>query len=856
MFSAFRMARPWVHAIILQGFVASSLNLTAWDVASNGASSRLLRREQQFKLWEEMVDAATGEQMSPSFRAEIRRCNYSKANAEAAHMATTPLRSQTQRALREVKDVLAEHQVPLILLGGLALGYHNSCAAMVGDMDRVVATFGPWLEEVGLKTLSTAFERRGHHLETQHCKAGPLNAGCKLAVALFHRTPLGKENVKLDIEVLFAAPPAAVARLPGRFKACAATCGERCQQCGLAYAKRTQSLEEQDRFFPCPVPLRNFILAAWMNETFWIPENLESYLEAEYDSQKFKPHQACSSAISAMESLSSYETLVVLPKGSEVLNLQRQAEQAESPRIAAAAVYDRHLWHKYFAQDANSKSSSPWAFAETSATISPSKWRWFRTWHTSKLTSKLTSISACFSMRGLLLAIGVVLTLAAAYVIPKRLSVCSSRVLAIILGHPSDGGMFSIYMAILLGQTFSQYLANVSGLLALAAAIMWQCAHLVWATGVVWHRGGVRALISVADVVRSFSGSGRLLCFNAFLGICVAVSQWLSFVSLSWLDPASYILFVQVSMLLAEVPGSQQKFGKVHGLALAIVVLAFMVKGLQAATQQDMMLYRGLVAVLIQVLLSAMVLLCRPCLKEVENISGDSMVVTQSIQGLLFLLVIFALCCDRGSFRSNLVSNLSEVLSSEWILTSVAFLLVSNVIKSEFLSNMAAPIQELGVCGLLMKTAGLQWFILRWGGGDAYDLQMVFLGLMALAVCFAEHLASQPLAAISKPKVAKSTEAKKIPPVPPHGAVSKVGNAKVKSFARPPRPPAAKAPGRKASDFSEISTTAPSTPRTSGSVPNVPVTILQPRPRSRVRLREDSSSSSSELSSEWTSESE
>lgn len=33
---------------------------------------------------------------------------------------------------------------------------------------------------------------------------------------------------------------------------------------------------------------------------------------------RFKPHQACSSAISAMESLSSYETLVVLPKGSEV----------------------------------------------------------------------------------------------------------------------------------------------------------------------------------------------------------------------------------------------------------------------------------------------------------------------------------------------------------------------------------------------------------------------------------------------------------------------------------------------------------------------------------------------------------
>ena len=34
-------------------------------------------------------------------------------------------------------------------------------------------------------------------------------------------------------------------------------------------------------FFPCPVPLRNFVLAAWMNETFWIPENIETYLEAE-----------------------------------------------------------------------------------------------------------------------------------------------------------------------------------------------------------------------------------------------------------------------------------------------------------------------------------------------------------------------------------------------------------------------------------------------------------------------------------------------------------------------------------------------------------------------------------------------
>ena len=46
----------------------------------------------------------------------------------------------------------------------------------------------------------------------------------------------------------------------------------------------------------------SFLAVRWQNTT----------------SCRFQPHQACSSAISAMESLSSYETLVVLPKGSEV----------------------------------------------------------------------------------------------------------------------------------------------------------------------------------------------------------------------------------------------------------------------------------------------------------------------------------------------------------------------------------------------------------------------------------------------------------------------------------------------------------------------------------------------------------
>ncbi|CAK9060335.1 unnamed protein product [Durusdinium trenchii] len=94
------------------------------------------------------------------------------------------------------------------------------------------------------------------------------------------------------------------------------------------------------------------------------------------------------------------------------------------------------------------------------------------------------------------------------------------------------------------------------------------------------------------------------------------------------------------------------------------------------------------------------------------------------------------------------------------------------------------------------------------------------------------------------------------PPKPP--PVKVVPAAQPKALAKklpasrlPPRPPwRAKVPGlRKDSDLgSEISTTAPPTPRGS-----VPVTILQPQPRLKVQ---EESSSGSDLSSEWTSDSE
>ncbi len=48
-------------------------------------------------------------------------------------------------------------------------------------------------KEVGLKTLSAAFERRGHHLETQHCKVD-IGEVCWVAMIVF---------VSLDVALVF-----------------------------------------------------------------------------------------------------------------------------------------------------------------------------------------------------------------------------------------------------------------------------------------------------------------------------------------------------------------------------------------------------------------------------------------------------------------------------------------------------------------------------------------------------------------------------------------------------------------------------------------------------------------------------
>ncbi|CAJ1359512.1 unnamed protein product [Effrenium voratum] len=541
-----------------------------------------------------------------------------------------------------------------------------------------------------------------------------------------------------------------------------------------------------------------------MNETFWMPADMPSYQAAEYGAEAKGSCQA---------GALGFEYSGALPKAAEVMRQQRELAQKQRASIAAAAAYDRRLWHKYLA-----KNGVSWGYAgkPDSAPVSPFE----------------PHLGAGLGLRRVLLLCAALLAAAALYVCGRRLTACSRQSAYAALLQPSEGAVLALYLALLLAQSLSQHLAAASGHLALLAALALQLAQLVWAAAVVHHTLGLSSVWSL-ETRQPLATLG----LTFLLGFCSAVSQWLSFVSLFWLDPATYLVILQVSLRLVEVAAcSRQRFSSRHWLALGVFVTAVLLKGLKAASEQDMALYRGLLALLAQVLLSSLAVLCQPLLAEAPQL--EVLQLGQKLQGLLVLLAIFVgLSYPRP--WGTATEGIAEVVESEWIMTSMAFLLVSSILKSEL---PGSPVEELGVGSLLVKVSTLQWFLLGWGGGDASDVGVLFLGLLALAVCLVERLATLP---VEEPKPTPKPRAALKPPLPKPSFTSKPtpvakSAAAKRALVKPPQP---KMMGRKSSRASEIST-APSLPSTPRSVPSCP-------PR-----RTDEDSSSSELSTDWSSESE
>eukprot|EP00435_Cladocopium_sp_Y103_P010690 s3996_g2.t1 len=185
---------------------------------------------------------------------ELVTCDMEEADA---FWQTHPFRRnaekmQTQlaamRGLREIKRIFATQSLPLIVVGDLLLGWRRGCLASATAATVSVATFGPWLQELGLNTLEKAFRTHGLELDTSRCPHGPLMAGCRLSG---HLRRSDGSLTTLQLGVLLSPPPAMVGRRPGFFPRCAAGCGSTCERCRLAWPQPSKDmLSVKDITFP------------------------------------------------------------------------------------------------------------------------------------------------------------------------------------------------------------------------------------------------------------------------------------------------------------------------------------------------------------------------------------------------------------------------------------------------------------------------------------------------------------------------------------------------------------------------------------------------------------------------------
>lgn len=540
-----------------------------------------------------------------------------------------------------------------------------------------------------------------------------------------------------------------------------------------------------------------------MNETFWTPAETDLYLQSEYGSEPSSlplpdadPHRGCSD-----KPVAPYDSYFSdLPGGIEVMKRQHVVESKHAKRIAKAALYDRQLWRKRFPGDASLSEMAPWQFPQAPQTT---RVQWPRP---QLATAVLPSLSALLAA----LAAGVSIRTIWA-------SSSSSGLLQLIWHQSFDGAALSLYVALILVLAFLQSLAAAKGSEALAAAVVFEAAELLRAAGTAWVGGRLSFWRSLRTCQPTRLGRVPVWMLTALPGVAGAVSCWISFVSLCWLDPATYVLLTQASLLLVEVAGRSWR----SACGAALVACAFMLKASKALETADAALGRGLLCALFQVPLHAMAAAPFPKVDAPRELLSAS----RHAQGLLFLVGLMS-GFTPGPYASSFDA-MAEVFRSQWLLCAVGFLLATSAIKEVLLPRISPPMRDLGVGGLMLKASTLQWLLLSWGG-DAKDLEALCLGLATVLVCAAEQMSASP---VSVPASASAAE-----------------NGK------PPRCPRTEATGgrwrKPSAGASDGSTTAPSTPR--GRL----LTTTRLLPGGTSSKETSSRSSDGELSNDLASDSE
>eukprot|EP00440_Ansanella_granifera_P050680 gb/GFBE01054930.1/.p1 GENE.gb/GFBE01054930.1/~~gb/GFBE01054930.1/.p1 ORF type:complete len:933 (+),score=141.91 gb/GFBE01054930.1/:1-2799(+) len=705
----------------------------------------LLRREeaQSAHVLDTMPSLPKQQRPQIDFEPSLKTCDMAKADAfYNSHRKTigsqTPeaaRRSSSMRALVEVKHIFDELGVPIVLLGGLSLGYIESCMALPGDMDSSVATFGPWLQNVGMVTIEQTFAAKGHTFDLSLCEAGPLSAGCVISITLYgvpwsERKSVG--NPFIDVHVLFFAPlPSGAARWPGVFSQCdVESCGATCASCSLAYARWQGDAAEQGRFYACPLPVRSFSLVAWMNETFWVPADPELYFKAEYlqkgsDPASWSPYKACEASTTAQVSLEPYEAFIPnLPSASQVFQDQRALEYDEASRIREAAMYDVSLWQKYFPLHATSFSQSLWAFpvSEEATTRSPVHSLPFSSTYSAAVLEE-----NCW-------VITILLSIAPSLVISQRIGKASGSGIgrgSFSLWRASHVAAFVAHLVLSITRAFLQHLAGGTGYALLAACVLAYWGKLSWAAGKVHLSGRL-----------SFppGGLSRPVLLAASPGACLAIGDWFSCISLLTLDPASYVLVVQVRIVLGAVVWRLASFGysNIQWLALSVLGAAVTIKAFNPDSDR-VDLPQGVCAALFQV---ALVILASALSNASVGVQlqRDVMNMYAHIAGLAALLVLFACTAPLWPLHDPFFvirEAFWQLSQNPWLLTSVVCMIFIGILETDLLPVQSDVADEIGSGCIISVTSLLQWWVLQWEGG-ATDVQALILAMLALGTYFAE----------------------------------------------------------------------------------------------------------------------
>lgn len=527
-----------------------------------------------------------------------------RRNAEKMHAQLAAM-----RGLREIKRIFATQSVPLIVVGDLLLGWRRGCLASAATATVSVATFGPWLQELGLDALEKALRKQGLELETSRCPHGPLMAGCRLS----GRFPRRDDGLTLELGVLLSPPPAMVGRRPGFFPRCTSGCGRTCERCRLAWPQPSKA--NPDRFYACPLPLADFKLATWMNETFWVPANVETYLAVDYGEQWPEPAKSlskpsCLPSQSSGLSFSAYRSFISsLPRRTEVMRLQKAVEKRHGERILRAADAEHELWHEFFRD-----RSATWLLAPKSSTSSR---------RVAQVAAAPVPPNVFLRVFGVLVTL-VVLKIFAGALFHRGAEMVPCSWMAVGRGEVVLLVSYTLTFCgrILLQKHASLRLHHAATNALAASAVQAVVAGLLASRRLA--RAGTWQTLMACPCQAPIFEQWPVWCWMLLAGALQSLSIWLSFLSLATLDPVSYTLLWNTQAFLLPLAAPCRHLT----VAAATAAAAAAVAGYGA----------GAVAVLGQVVTAAGAELVMAVAQPAAPI--DVLQACQSSQGLLVLLVI------------------------------------------------------------------------------------------------------------------------------------------------------------------------------------------------------------------------